>query len=136
MYQHEYQKRVRYSEVDKMGYLYYGNYAQLYEIGRVEWLRSLGITYREMEDDQKVMMPVVSMECKFIKPAYYDDLLTVVTTLRQMPSFSITFDVEVFNEEKKKINVGVVRLCFVDMKTSKVIEMPDFLIVKLKPFFG
>jgi acyl-CoA thioester hydrolase len=119
-----------------MGYFYYGNYAKLYEIGRVEWLRSLGITYRDMEDLHKIIMPVVSMESKYMKPAYYDDLLTIVTSIRELPTYSITFHHEIYNEQQKRINVGSVRLCFVDINTRRLLEIPDFLAHKMKGFFS
>lgn len=135
MYQHDFHKRVRYAETDKMGYLYYGHYAKYYEIGRVEMLRSLGLTYREMEDDWSVMMPVTSLQCRFVRPAYYDELLCIRTSLRELPGKFITFHVEIFNEKNKLVNGGSVRLCFVDTKTNKTVLAPDTLVNKLKPFF-
>ncbi len=135
MYTHEYQKRVRYGETDQMGYLYYGRYADLYEIGRVEMLRSLGLSYREMEEREKVMLPVASLQMRFVRPAKYDELLTIRTTLRELPTRSITFQVEVFNEQKELLNAGSVRLVFVDMLTNQTVEAPAFLTEKLKDFF-
>ena len=133
---YDYKKRVRYGEVDRMGYLYYGNYAQYYEIGRVEWLRSLGVLYSEMEEVQGIMLPVVSMQMRFVRPARYDELLTLRTTLRKMPDEYVTFHMEIFNEKMKLVNGGTVRLCFVDMKTNKVVNVPDFLTEKLAPYFN
>ena len=135
MYTTDFQKRVRYGETDQMGYLYYGNYAQYYEIGRVEMLRSLGLTYKEMEEEQGVMMPVLSLQMRYVRPAFYDELLTIRTTLRRLPDHFITFHVEIFNEKNKLINGGSVRLCFVDKKSNKSIFTPDNLIDKLRPFF-
>lgn len=135
MYTHKFQKRVRYGETDQMGYLYYGRYADLYEIGRVEMLRSLGITYREMEKEMGIMLPVKSLQMRFVRPANYDELLTIKTTLRELPDSDITFHVEVFNEKNKLVNGGSVRLVFVEMETNKTILAPDFLIEKLKPYF-
>jgi acyl-CoA thioester hydrolase len=135
MYTTDFQKRVRYGETDQMGYLYYGNYAQYYEIGRVEMLRSLGLTYKEMEEEQGVMMPVLSLQMRYVRPAFYDELLTIRTTLRRLPDQFITFHVEIFNEKNKLINGGSVRLCFVDKKSNKSIFTPDNLIDKLRPFF-
>ncbi len=136
MYQHEFHKRVRYAETDKMGYLYYGHYAKYYEIGRVEMLRSIGLTYREMEDDWKVMMPVTSLQCRYVRPAYYDEKLSIRTSLRELPGKFITFHVEIFNEKNKLVNGGSVRLCFVDTTTNKTVNAPDTLVNKLKPFFA
>ena len=136
MYVHEYQKRVRYGETDQMGYVYYGNYAQYYEIGRVEMLRSLGMTYKEMEQDMGIMMPVVNLEIRYLRPARYDELLTIKTTLQSLPGEKyILFHVEIFNEEGRLINGGSVRLCFVDIKSGKTVPPPEALMVRLRPFF-
>jgi len=135
MLTHEFQKRVRYGETDQMGYLYYGNYAQYYEIGRVEMLRASGLTYREMEQERGVLMPVVSLQMRYVRPAYYDELLTIRTTLRKLPEKFITFEVEIFNENRKLVNGGSVRLCFVDANTGKTIAAPEFLLEKLKVHF-
>jgi acyl-CoA thioester hydrolase len=135
MYTHDFQKRVRYGETDRMGYVYYGNYAQYYEIGRVEMLRSLGLTYKDMEEQHSVMMPVAAMEIRYLRPAKYDDLLTIRTTLRQLPEKDITFHVEILNEQGKIVNTGVVRLAFVDMKTMKSVSTPAFLLERLRAFF-
>lgn len=132
---HEFQKRVRYGETDQMGYLYYGNYAQYYEIGRVEMLRASGLTYREMEQERGVLMPVVSLQMRYVRPAYYDELLTIRTTLRKLPEKFITFEVEIFNENRKLVNGGSVRLCFVDSNSSKTIPAPEFLLEKLRVHF-
>jgi acyl-CoA thioester hydrolase len=136
MYSHETQVRVRYGETDQMGYLYYGNYALYYEIGRVEMLRSLGLTYKDMESKYHIKMPVMSVQMRFVRPALYDELLTIKTTLRDLPTQNITFYVEVFNEKKKLVNGGSVRLCFVDMTSNKTVSPPQFLIEKLNPYFG
>lgn len=135
MYSFDTQTRVRYGETDQMKYLYYGNYALYYEVGRVELMRSLGITYRELEEIHQVMMPVVSLQQRFVRPAFYDDHLTIRTTIRELPDAFITFHCDIFNEQKKLLNGGSVRLCFVDMKTNKTIKTPDFLLDKLKPYF-
>ncbi len=136
MYIHEYKERVRYGQTDQMGYLYYGRYADFYEIGRVEMLRALGLTYKEMEEKYRVMLPVASMESRYIRPAKYDELLTVRTTLREFPhGKTMTFHVEVYNEAKKLVNGGRVRLVFVDMNTMHSIPAPDFFKQLLLPFF-
>jgi acyl-CoA thioester hydrolase len=135
MYTHDFQKRVRYGETDQMGYLYYGNYAQYYEIGRVEMLRSLGLTYKAMEEELGVMMPVLSLQMRYVRPAYYDELLTIRTALRRIPDQFITFHVEIYNEKNKLVNGGSVKLCFVDKESNKTIDAPVYLIEKLRPFF-
>ena len=135
MYTHDFQKRVRYGETDQMGYLYYGNYAQYYEIGRVEMLRSLGLTYKAMEEELGVMMPVLSLQMRYVRPAFYDELLTIRTALRRIPDQFITFHVEIYNEKNKLVNGGSVKLCFVDKESNKTIDAPVYLIEKLRPFF-
>lgn len=88
MYTHSTKIRVRYSETDQMGYVYNGNYAQYYEVGRVEMLRSLGMTYGSMESSG-VMMPLLELKCKFIRPAFYDQELTIKTTVKELPGVRI-----------------------------------------------
>ena len=135
MHIHDYQKRVRYGETDQMGYLYYGNYPQYYEIGRVEMLRALGLTYREMEEERGVMMPVVSLQMRYVRPARYDELLTIRTALRKLPDAFIVFHMEILNEAGKLVNGGTVKLCFVERKTNRTVPAPDFLLEKLRPYF-
>lgn len=118
-----------------MGYLYYGNYAQYYEIGRVEMLRSLGLTYKAMEEEHGILMPVMSLQMRFVRPARYDELLTIRTVLRRLPDQFIVFHVEIFNEKKKLVNGGSVKLCFVDAKSNKTVPAPNYLLEKLTPYF-
>jgi acyl-CoA thioester hydrolase len=136
MYAFETQIRVRYGETDQMGYLYYGNYAEYYEVGRVETIRSLGVSYKELEEIHGIWLPVVSLEIKYLRPAYYDDLLTVRTEITSLPDKYINFEVKVFNESKKLINTGAVRLCFYDPATKRTCQAPEFLLEKLRPFFN
>ena len=135
MFSYDTQVRVRYGETDQMGYLYYGNYAQYFEVGRAEMIRSLGLSYKEMEETHGVMMPVMSLQMRFVRPALYDELLTIRTTLRQLPESTITFHCEIFNEKKKLVNGGSVKLCFVDRATGRTIAPPQYLIEKLIPYF-
>lgn len=135
MYSYDFRKRVRYGETDQMGYLYYGNYAQYYEIGRVEMLRSLRITYKEMEQEHGIWMPVVSLDMRFVRPGFYDELLTIRTTLRELPEKFIRFHMEIFNEKMKLINGGSVKLCFVEASSGQTISAPEFLLEKLRPHF-
>lgn len=118
-----------------MGYLYYGNYAQLYEIGRVETMRSLGLTYKDLETIHKVMMPVIHLEARFIAPARYDELLTIRTTLKSMPGRLITFFNEIFNEKGDLIHSATVKLCFIHMDTQKMVSCPRYMLDVLKPLF-
>ncbi len=82
MIRNETKLRVRYGETDQMGYVYYGNYAEYFEVGRVEWLRNLGISYKSLEES-KIMLPVLHLNINYLKPAKYDDLLTIITTLKK-----------------------------------------------------
>lgn len=135
MYSFDYVKRVRYGETDMMGYLYYGNYAQLYEIGRVETMRSLGMTYKDMEAIHRVMMPVVHVESRYLKPAKYDDALTIRTIIKEWPDRVILFHAEIYNEEKVLIHTASVKLLFIDMETNKRVACPEYLVNNLKPYF-
>lgn len=120
-----------------MGYLYYGNYAQYYEIGRVELIRSMGITYKEMEEDWKIMMPVASMEVKYLRPVFYDEEITIRTIIKELPEKFVNFNCELYNEAGKLVNAAKVKLCFVDMQTSKTCpKAPEQLIEKLKVAFA
>lgn len=134
MYQSETHIRVRYGETDQMGYVYYGNYAMYYEVGRVESLRLLGLTYKEMEE-MGVMMPVLENKSKYLAPARYDDLLRVVTTIKEKPGVRIKFEYEIFNGENKLIHQGETLLVFVDMKTNKPCRPPEAMEKVLAPFF-
>ena len=136
MYTHRTTKRVRDGETDQMGYLYYGNYALYYEIGRVEMLRSLGLTYKMMEDNWQVMMPVANMNSRYLRPARYDELITIETTLRSLPEKEITFHFELFNPANKLVNSGRVSLCFIDMATSQRLDCPEELLEVLTSYFG
>lgn len=118
------QVRVRYAETDQMGVVYYGNYPQFFEIGRVEFLRDLGTTYRQMEDDG-IMLPVLSLEIKYIKSAKYDDLLTIQTWIEEIPNTRITFFHEIFNEENQLLTKGKVQLVFVDKTKNRPTMAPD-----------
>ncbi len=135
MYTHQTQVRVRYGETDQMGYLYYGNYALYYEVGRAEMLRSLGHTYREMEEKYQVLMPVMSLNMRFVRPAHYDDLLTIKTTVRKLPQDNITFHMEIFNDQQELVNGGSVRLGFIAADTYETVSAPSFLIDCLSPHF-
>lgn len=135
MLNHRTNKRVRYGETDQMGYLYYGNYPMLYEIGRVEMLRSLGLSYAELEEKHQVMMPVMSLQMRYVRPAKYDELLTISTSLRKLPQQTISFHIEIFNEANKLVNGGTVKLCFVDKKSGKTIPAPAMLLEKLHVHF-
>ena len=129
------EKRVRYAETDKMGFLYYGHYAQLYEIGRVELIRDLGITYRLLEDVDKIMMPVLELNCRYRLPARYDDLLTIQTELRERPTKMIQFFHEIYNQNGQLLNSGWVKLFFIDMVTNKRISCPSILTDKIRKYF-
>ena len=118
-----------------MGYLYHGNYAQYYELGRVELIRSLGLTYKELEDDFGVGMPVMYMETRYLRPAYYDDLLTIKTKVKKIPDDFLRFFVEIINEKGKLITGAKVKLCFIDMKTMERVKCPMVLKNKLAPHF-
>ena len=123
--------RVRYGETDQMGIVYNGNYATYFEIARTEWLRNLGITYKGMEESG-IRLPVISLSFNFIKPAKYDDILTVTVTLKKRPMVKIDFDYEIINQNQEKISTGNSVLAFMDMKTNRPMRCPDYILEKLE----
>ncbi|AMP98660.1 Thioesterase [Pedobacter cryoconitis] len=134
MYTHSTKIRVRYSETDQMGYVYNGNYAQYYEVGRVEMLRSLGMTYGKMEETG-IMLPLLELKCKFIKPAYYDQEITIKTYMKELPGIRMLFDYELFNEKEELINIGATTLVFFDMVKKKPCPPPDYFLEKIAPYY-
>lgn len=135
MFIKEHKLRVRYAETDQMGYVYYGNYATYYEVGRVEALRSVGYSYREMEESG-VMMPVLENHSKFILPGRYDENLTIRTSIKEMPGVRIRFQYEIFNEKEKLIHVGETLLTFLKTDTHRPCRPPARFIELLKPYFN
>jgi acyl-CoA thioester hydrolase len=131
---HDIQIRVRYAETDQMGFVYYGNYATYFEVARVEAFRALGFSYRTMEESG-VMMPVLEYKSKYIRPAMYDDLLTIKIFIKELPSTRIKFDYEVVNEKGVLLNVGETTLVFVNSTTKRPCAMPDSFLNMLKPYF-
>ncbi len=134
MFEYTTKIRVRYGETDQMGYMYYGNYAEFYEVGRVEMLRSLGMTYSGMEASG-IKMPVLELNCKYLKPALYDEEISIKVIMNKMPGLKIHFKYELYNPMAELINVGETLLVFVNMKTNRPCLPPQEFIDKLKPFF-
>lgn len=134
MFEHTTKLRVRYGETDQMGYMYYGNYAEFYEVGRVEMLRSLGMTYSGMEASG-IMMPVLELSCKYLKPALYDEEISIRVIMDKMPGVKIHFKYQLFNPQEELINTGETLLVFVNMKINRPCLPPQEFIDKLKPFF-
>lgn len=134
MFEHTTKVRVRYGETDQMGYMYYGNYAEFYEVGRVEMLRSLGMTYSGMEA-VGIMMPVLEMKCKYLKPALYDEEIAIKVIMEKMPGIKIHFKYELYNPNNELINIGETLLAFVNMKTNRPCLPTQEFVDKLKPFF-
>jgi acyl-CoA thioester hydrolase len=132
--------RVRYSETDQMNFVYYGHYAAYFEVGRVEALRQLGVTYASLERDHGILLPVMTMHVRFVRPALYDDLLTIETTVPRVPSREILFLTEIkrYDENQKLRLVAGARiaLCFLEAKTRRRLECPDFILTRLQPYFS
>jgi len=130
MHKNETKIRVRYGETDQMGVVYHANYATYFEVGRTEWLRQYGITYKSMEDTG-ILLPVISLEIKYKNPAKYDDELTVVTSIKNLPRARIEFDYELVNASGELLATGNTVLVFVDMKRNRPTRCPDYLMKKL-----
>jgi acyl-CoA thioester hydrolase len=135
MYSFDFQVRVRYGETDAMGIVYYGTYPLYYETGRTEMMRNLGFTYRKMEE-LGIIMPVISMSCRYRKPVRYDDLLTIRTIVKEMPSTRIEFNYEIYNETGELVNEGLTTLVFVDREKNRPVKIPGFLKKVLQPCFN
>jgi acyl-CoA thioester hydrolase len=135
MYRYFEKIRVRYSETDRMGFVYYGNYAQYFEVARVEALRNLNLSYKELEENG-IMLPVRSFSIDYFKPAHYDDLLTIETLITDLPTAKIKFSYTTFNEQKVLLNKATVELVFMDAKTGKPTRPPSQFFDQLKPFFS
>jgi acyl-CoA thioester hydrolase len=123
----EIQIRVRYGETDQMGVVYHGNYALYLEMGRIEWLRKLGVSYKKMEENG-IMLPVVSMSLNFKKSACYDDLINVKTQLKNQPTAKIEFDYEITSENGQILALANVVLAFIDMKTNRPVRAPQYIL--------
>lgn len=136
MYTTETSIRIHYALTDQMGFVYHGHYAQFYEIGRSEAIRQLGYTYKDIEA-MGVIMPVVDIHSRFLRPAKYDDLITVKTTLKELPqNHKVVFHAEIYNEADELLNTGVVTLYFMEAATMKRCDMPEDLQQKLKGYFN
>jgi acyl-CoA thioester hydrolase len=125
--EHEIQVRVRYSETDQMGVVYHGSYIPFFEMGRVEWLRSKGVSYKSLEESG-IALPIVSMTLNYKKPARYDDLLTVRTKFKKYSSVKIEFDCEICNEKMELLTTAHFLLVFVDMKTGRPVLPPSHIL--------
>ena len=127
MKEHQIQVRVRYSETDQMSVVYHGNYVPYFELGRVEWLRNKGVSYKSLEESG-IALPIVSMTINYKKPARYDDLLTVITKFKSQSSVKVEFDCEIWSEEKELLTTAHFVLVFVNIKTSKPVAPPDYIL--------
>lgn len=123
--------RVRYGETDQMGVVYHANYASYFEVGRTEWLRQYGITYKSMEESG-IMLPVISLSINYKNSARYDDLIKVITTLKKMPTASIEFDYQLIDESENILATGHTVLAFIDMAKKRPTRCPKYLLDKLQ----
>ncbi|HYX09881.1 MAG TPA: thioesterase family protein [Bacteroidales bacterium] len=126
--------RVRYGEVDRMGYVYYGNYPLYYESARTEMLRKFGLSYLQMEDDG-IILPVMDMHIEYLAPALYDDLLTIKTKLIKYPAVRLIFNYEIYNETRELLNKASTTLVFADATTKKPRKAPYYFLNRVKEFF-
>jgi len=129
--EHQIQVRVRYSETDQMGVVYHGSYVPYFEIGRVEWLRNKGVSYKSLEESG-IALPIVSMHLNYKKSARYDDLLTINTKLKKYSGVKIEFDCEIRNENQELLTTAHFILVFLDIKNGKPILPPQFILDILK----
>ena len=123
--------RVRYAETDQMGFVYYGKYAEYFEVGRAEMIRHLGFTYKSVEENG-IFMPVADLQIKFRKPAHYDDKLCVRTTVPEFPRASFLTEYEIFNEAEELLVSGMVRLAFFDRERLRPVRLPEFIKIAME----
>ncbi|MBE7641221.1 MULTISPECIES: acyl-CoA thioesterase [Salegentibacter] len=123
--------KVRYAETDQMGVVHHGNYAQYFEIARLEWLMAFGISYKNMEETG-VMLPVYELQTKFLKPAVFEDELKIEVKLKELPSVKITFEYVIYNQNKELLTTGATTLVFMDAISKKPIRCPKYILDKLK----
>jgi acyl-CoA thioester hydrolase len=126
--------RVRYGETDRMGYMYYGHYPEYFEVSRTDMIRSLGLSYREIEDSG-IIMPVKSLKVDYKTPALYDELLTVKSCLKTLPEIKLDIDYEIYNENKQLVCTGNTVLAFVDVKTRRPKRAPEFFLEAVRKYF-
>ncbi|MCH2234085.1 MAG: acyl-CoA thioesterase [Crocinitomicaceae bacterium] len=134
MYTHNIKTRIRYGETDKMGYCYYGNYAQFFEMGRVELLRSLGVSYKELED-QGIMLPVSKLNVNYLRPVFYDEEITITTKIAKLPTAKIIFDYEIKNEKGVVTTTGETTLVFIRSTDMRPTQPPKSIIEELSKHF-
>jgi len=130
---HDISIRVRYSETDRMGYCYHGNYATYFEIGRVEALRAIGVVYKSLED-QGILLPVVSLEINYKLPAKYDDLLRLKTSLTGISASTLSFEYHLYVQDEVLITTGKTTLVFVNSASAKPIRIPEWILLQLLPY--
>lgn len=123
--------KVRYAETDQMGIVHHGNYAEYLEIARLDWLDQLGVSYKQLEKEG-IMLPVYELNTKFIKPAYFDDVLRIETQLKELPRVKIEFSYEVFNQNNELITTAYTILVFMDSETKRPIRCPEYILNKIK----
>ena len=136
MFEHSHQLRIHYALTDQMGVVYHGNYAQFFEIARVEAIRKMGYTYKQVEE-MGIIMPVFELNTRFIRPIRYDELITIKVTIKEMPlSYRFVFHGEIYNEKNEICTTGIVTLYIIDTKTGKKVELPEVLKTALLPYFS
>ncbi len=125
---HEIQLRPRYAETDQMGYVYYSRYAEYFEVARTEFVRRLGIPYAVLEKEYGIWLPVYYLKIRYLHPAFYDEVLTIRTYLKEIPKVRITFEHEIFNADRRKVVEGEVQLVFWNARTKRPCKAPDFFL--------
>lgn len=113
-----------------MGIVYHGNYVQYFEMGRIAWLRDLGISYKSMEENG-IILPVISLQVNFKKSAKFDDLITVETKLKKRPTVKIEFAYKIYNANRELLTEATTVLAFLDKETKRPIRCPDYILKKL-----
>ena len=136
MFVFESKVRVRYVETDQMGIVHHSNYAQYYELARTECFEACsGMTYAAMEADG-VMLPILDMSSKFIKPALYNQILTIKSIVKELPSVRLKVEYEIYNEANELINTGITTLVFVNKTTRRPCQPPESFMKNVRQYFS
>ena len=131
----ETQLRVQYYETDQMGVVHHSNYIRYFETGRTEFMRQLGLFYKNLEDSGTVM-PIINVEVRYFFPANYDDIIYIRSSIKELPKARITFNYEVYNEERKLLASGSTTSAFIDKETGRPQRAPETMIQALSEYLS
>lgn len=135
MFIYESKVRVRYIETDQMGIVHHANYAQYYELARTECFEACsGMSYAQMETEG-VMLPILELQARYLKPAYYNEVLTIKSIVKELPSVRLNVEYEIYNEANELINTGNTILVFVKKENRRPCQPPESFMKNVRQYF-